>query len=138
METKALKELIAQFSTDVESPKMSSSQKLHVNSASVAVVASVHEKSVSIAEPETLDAVPVQPIVSSLPGGIKAEEITRIAHDFNNLLTLVLGYGETILISLPDNRRVCQYATHICNAAREGARLSASLSALVQRKSPQP
>ncbi|MGB6484107.1 MAG: hypothetical protein WBE86_11540 [Candidatus Acidiferrales bacterium] len=117
---------------------MSPLQKLHVNSASVAAVASVHEKSASIAEPETPDAAPVQPIVSTLPGSVKAEDIVRIAHDFNNLLTLVLGYGETILISLPDNHPVRQYATHICNAAREGARLSASLSALVQRKSPQP
>jgi hypothetical protein len=116
---------------------MSPLQKLHADSASVAAVASVHEKSASIAEPETLDAAPAQPAASSLPGSIKPEEIVRIAHDFNNLLTLVLGYGETILISLPGNHPVRQYANHICKAAREGARLSASLSALVQRKSPQ-
>lgn len=116
---------------------MSPSQKLHVDSASVAVAVSVHEKSAPIAQPETLGTTPAEPSASSLPGSVKPEQIVRIAHDFNNLLTLVLGYGETILVNLPESHPVRQYANHICNAAREGARLSASLSALVRPKSPQ-
>ncbi|MFZ0466308.1 MAG: hypothetical protein WBL99_12770 [Candidatus Acidiferrales bacterium] len=67
-----------------------------------------------------------------MPGGPNAEQIVKMMHDFNNLLTLVLGYGETILMSLPDTHPLHQHAAHICNAAKEGARLSRDLAALFQ------
>jgi signal transduction histidine kinase len=116
---------------------MSSPPKLHLDSASAVAVASAHEKSGSIVQAETLEASPVQSAAGLPLTSAKAEQIVQIAHDFNNLLTLVLGYGETILMSLPANHPVCQYANQICDAAREGARLSSTLSALVRPRPTQ-
>lgn len=116
---------------------MGSPTKLPADSASAAAVASVYEKRDAIVPSETLEAAPMQSAAGPPLTSTKAEQITKIAHDFNNLLTLVLGYGETILISLPANHPVCQYANQICDAAREGARLSSNLSAVVQSRPPQ-
>ncbi|MFZ0333469.1 MAG: hypothetical protein WAN10_19305 [Candidatus Acidiferrales bacterium] len=134
LEIKALREWMVQFFDGYEAAKMSSPLKLHVDSASAVAVASAHEKSGSIVQAETLESSPVQSAAGLPLTSTKAEQIVRIAHDFNNLLTLVLGYGETILFSLPANHPVCQYANQICEAAREGARLSGDLSALVRPK----
>ena len=111
--------------------------QVHADSASAVAVASVQEKSSPILQTEALEAPPVQSAADLPLTSIKAEQIVKIAHDFNNLLTLVLGYGEAILISLPANHPVCQYANQICDAAREGARLSSDLSAVVQSRPPQ-
>jgi hypothetical protein len=77
-------------------------------------------------------------IEGSPPARIPPEEILRVTHDFNNLLTLILGYGETILIVLPDDHTLRALAEEICRAAKEGARLSKHLSSLAQSLSSSP
>ncbi len=67
------------------------------------------------------------------PSGSAATlQIGRIAHDFNNILTLVLGYGENLLKTLPKGDRGHSFAEEICRAARDGERLTLELMSLAQ------
>jgi len=66
------------------------------------------------------------------PDIAETRSIRNIAHDFNNLLTLVLGYGEALLKSLPEGHPGRAFADEICRAAREGERLSMELSSIAR------
>jgi hypothetical protein len=64
--------------------------------------------------------------------GVASPHIARIAHDFNNILTLVLGYGESLLKTLPKGHPARPSAEEICRAARDGERLTLELMSLAQ------
>jgi hypothetical protein len=59
-------------------------------------------------------------------------QIGRIAHDFNNILTLLLGYSESLLRTLPKGHPGRSFAEEICRAARDGEKLSLELASLAQ------
>lgn len=69
---------------------------------------------------------------STQQSGSSARQIGKIAHDFNNILTLVLGYGENLLKTLPKGHPGRSFAEEICRAVREGERLSLELASLAQ------
>ncbi len=61
-----------------------------------------------------------------------------VAHDFNNLLTIVLGYCEMALASLPEGSRLNQQLTEIRKAANRAASLTAQLLAFSRRQVVSP
>ena len=61
---------------------------------------------------------------------VQSQEIRRITHDFNNLLTLVMGHGETVLLSLPDGHPLQANAQEIVRAAADAARLLRTFSGI--------
>ena len=65
-------------------------------------------------------------------GASATAQIGKIAHDFNNILTLVLGYGEKLLKTLPKDHPGRAFAAEIYRAAKDGERLSIELSSLAQ------
>jgi hypothetical protein len=69
---------------------------------------------------------------STKQGSPAAPQVARIAHDFNNILTLVLGYAENLLRSLPNDHPGRTFAEEICRAARDGEQLSIELASLTQ------
>jgi len=65
-------------------------------------------------------------------GPAATAQIGKIAHDFNNILTLVLGYGEKLMKTLPKDHPGHVFAEEIYRAAKDGERLSLQLSSLAQ------
>lgn len=106
-----------------EATTMNSFQRSFAGSGSSAATAVAREEPPAIPQSDSSCASP--------------EQVLRFAHDFNNILTLVLGYGETIMMSLPEAHPVHQFASQICKAAKEGARLSRDLTVLMHQASPQ-
>jgi len=79
----------------------------------------------------TLAEAPIES-PSAQPGTSTTAQIGKIAHDFNNILTLVLGYGEKLLKTLPKDHPGHSFAEEIYRAAKDGERLSLELSSLAQ------
>jgi hypothetical protein len=67
---------------------------------------------------------------------IQSQEIRRITHDFNNLLTLVMGHGETVLLSLPEGHPLQANAQEIVRAAADAARLLRTFSGITSPARP--
>ncbi|MEW6347497.1 MAG: ATP-binding protein [Thermodesulfobacteriota bacterium] len=61
-----------------------------------------------------------------------------IAHDFNNLLTIILGFGELLLLEHQEGERAYQDLQKINETARSGAHLVQRLLAFSRRTEMQP
>jgi signal transduction histidine kinase/ActR/RegA family two-component response regulator len=61
-----------------------------------------------------------------------------IAHDFNNLLTIITGYDEMLLNSLPAETRERGYAQEILNSAEKASALTRQLLAFSRRQVANP
>ncbi len=61
-----------------------------------------------------------------------------IAHDFNNLLTVILGFGELLLLEHEEGERAYQDLVKINETARNGANLVQRLLAFSRRTEMQP
>jgi two-component system cell cycle sensor histidine kinase/response regulator CckA len=61
-----------------------------------------------------------------------------IAHDFNNLLTVITGYDEMLLKSLPPDSRARAYAHEILQSAEKAAALTRQLLAFSRRQVGHP
>lgn len=85
----------------------------------------------SKARANAVTEVSTEPSSPRVSGSAPAR-LGKIAHDFNNILTLVLGYGENLLKTLPKGHPARPYAEEICRAAREGERLALELASLTQ------
>ncbi len=72
----------------------------------------------------------------------KLESIGRlaggVAHDFNNMLCIILGYGEALVRSMPEQSRARQDALEIVDAAKRSAALTRQLLAFSRRQTLQP
>jgi hypothetical protein len=112
---------------------MNTLQRDHVSFAGPAAAAVAREPLAIVPESQAPSVAHPASAADLAPAGPNSDQIAQIVHDFNNLLTLVLGYGETILMSLPESHPVYSFASQICNAAKEGARLSRDLSVLIRQ-----
>jgi two-component system, cell cycle sensor histidine kinase and response regulator CckA len=61
-----------------------------------------------------------------------------IAHDFNNLLTVITGYGDLLLSSLPSGERALGYAQEILQSAEKAAALTKQLLAFSRHQVAHP
>ncbi|MGH9657000.1 MAG: PAS domain S-box protein [Bryobacteraceae bacterium] len=68
--------------------------------------------------------------VGQLAGGV--------AHDFNNLLTVITGYDQLLMSSLPPNDAALPYAEEIMRAAERATSLTRQLLAFSRRQVVQP
>src|SRR5690606_26434307 len=57
-----------------------------------------------------------------------------VAHDFNNLLTVILGYSEFALETLPKGDPVRDSINEICGAAKRAERLTQQLLAFSRKQ----
>jgi len=57
-----------------------------------------------------------------------------IAHDFNNLLSVILGFGERLMLSLPEEDRRRRSAAEICRAAERASGLTRQLLAFSRKQ----
>jgi PAS domain S-box-containing protein len=64
--------------------------------------------------------------VGQLAGGV--------AHDFNNILTAIAGYGNLLLMKLPEGDSLNVYAQHILASAERAAHLTHSLLAFSRKQ----
>jgi len=64
--------------------------------------------------------------VGQLAGGV--------AHDFNNILTAIVGYGNLLLMKLPEGDGVSAYARQILASANRAAHLTRSLLAFSRKQ----
>lgn len=72
----------------------------------------------------------------------KMEAIGRlaggIAHDFNNMLSVIIGYGEMVLYSMPADSPYHEQIKEIVNAGRRSADLTRQLLAFARKQPIQP
>ncbi len=68
--------------------------------------------------------------VGQLAGGV--------AHDFNNLLTVINGYNQLLMTSLPEGGRPRNYAQEVMQAAQRASSLTRQLLAFSRRQVTQP
>jgi nitrogen-specific signal transduction histidine kinase len=68
--------------------------------------------------------------VGQLAGGV--------AHDFNNLLTVINGYNQLLMTSLPEGGRPRNYAQEVMQAAQRASSLTKQLLAFSRRQVTQP
>ena len=100
---------------------------LHRRRAVVAVLSDVtHRK---LLEAQLLQAQKME-AVGMLAGGI--------AHDFNNLLTIINGYSQLLLGSLPESDRNRSAVEQIMKAGERAAALTSQLLAFSRRQTIQP
>ncbi len=68
----------------------------------------------------------------------KMESVGRlaggVAHDFNNLLTAILGYGELVLMDLPEDHPAIEKMEIICSAGEKAAVLTRQLLAFSRKQ----
>jgi signal transduction histidine kinase len=90
----------------------------------------------------TQDRTELRQLEEQLRQSQKMEAIGRlaggIAHDFNNLLTVILGYGELLLVRSDVPKEVNQDALEIVKAARSAASLTRQLLAFSRRSLLEP
>jgi PAS domain S-box-containing protein len=57
-----------------------------------------------------------------------------IAHDFNNILTAIMGYGNLLLMDMPEDSPLKTHAEHILSSSERAANLTRSLLAFSRKQ----
>lgn len=77
------------------------------------------------------DITPLKQLEAQLRQAQKMESVGQlaggVAHDFNNILTAIVGYGNLLLMKLPEDDSLNVYAQHILASAERAAHLTHSL-----------
>ncbi len=84
------------------------------------------------------DITPLKQLEAQLRQAQKMESVGQlaggVAHDFNNILTAIVGYGNLLLMKLPEGDSLNVYAQHILASAERAAHLTHSLLAFSRKQ----
>jgi PAS domain S-box-containing protein len=84
------------------------------------------------------DITPLKQLEAQLRQAQKMEAVGQlaggVAHDFNNILTAIVGYGNLLVMKLPENDALSSYTRQILASAQRAAHLTQSLLAFSRKQ----